>query len=79
MRFALVLVWLAVALTLLLPLVPRRRQRAHPHRRELVKDPVCSTYIVRGRAVEQTDGGIRRYFCSRECARRFALQLRARG
>ncbi len=79
MRFALVLLWLAVALTLLLPLVPRRRRDPDPGRRELVKDPVCSMYIVRARAVEQTDGGIRRYFCSRDCARRFASQLRLRG
>ncbi len=41
-------------------------------RDELVKDPVCQTYVVRSRAVTRTAGGALRYFCSRECAVRFA-------
>jgi YHS domain-containing protein len=40
---------------------------------ELVKDPVCQTYIVRSRAVTVSQGGRARYFCSRRCAERFAL------
>lgn len=79
MRLGVVLVWLAVTLTLLLPLVPRRRRPVDPDRGELVKDPVCSTYVVRARAVVRTDAGVRRYFCSRECARQFASQLRLPG
>jgi len=37
-----------------------------------VKDPVCGTYIVRSRAVSRTAGDGFRYFCSAECAGRFA-------
>lgn len=40
-------------------------------RDELVKDPVCQTYILRSRAVTRTSGGNRLYFCSPECAARF--------
>ncbi len=39
---------------------------------ELVKDPVCGTYVVRSRAVSGPAGAAARYFCSAECARRFA-------
>ena len=40
-------------------------------RDELVKDPVCQTYVVRSRAVSRTEGGQLRYFCSPACARRY--------
>jgi YHS domain-containing protein len=39
---------------------------------ELVKDPVCHTYVVRSRATTQSHAGEVRYFCSPECARQFA-------
>lgn len=40
-------------------------------RDELVKDPVCQTYILRSRAVIRSAGGSTQYFCSPECAARF--------
>lgn len=38
---------------------------------ELVKDPVCETYVLRSRALTRTVGGTTYYFCSRECAGRY--------
>lgn len=40
-------------------------------RDELVKDPVCQTYVVMSRAIRSEAGGAPRFFCSRECAARF--------
>jgi YHS domain-containing protein len=74
MRVAILALWIAVVIVALLPLL-RRRQVAATYPRvssdELVKDPVCGTYVVRSRAVRRggTDGA--RYFCSPECAGRF--------
>jgi YHS domain-containing protein len=39
---------------------------------ELVKDPVCQTYVVRSRAVRGRGADDAPYFCSEECARRYA-------
>lgn len=48
-------------------------------RDELVKDPVCETYIPRSRAVSrQTQGGAR-YFCSGACADRFLARTAEGG
>ena len=62
-----------VALVLLLPLARRFRLATPAPRRapgdELVKDPVCRTYIVKSRAVRRVDAGGVRYFCSEQCAR----------
>ena len=75
MRLAILVVWIAIIVIALLPLL-RRRGASGPPRRitsdELVKDPVCGTYIVRSRAVRRpaTEGSP--YFCSAECAGRFA-------
>ncbi|MEK6665581.1 MAG: TRASH domain protein [candidate division NC10 bacterium] len=49
---------------------PARRPRAIQD--ELVKDPVCQTYVLRSRAVRREAGGTTHYFCSRECAARFS-------
>jgi YHS domain-containing protein len=38
---------------------------------ELVKDPVCQTYVVMSRAIRSEAGGAPLFFCSRECAARF--------
>ena len=72
------LLWVLAAVVLLWPLVRRgwRASRASRARKrvtgdELVKDPVCQTYVVRSRAVSRTAGGQLRYFCSADCARRF--------
>jgi YHS domain-containing protein len=69
------LVWLLVALPMLLPLL-RSRRPASPAgegtaRDELVKDPVCQTYVVRSRAVRRTGRDGTRYFCSSACAKRY--------
>ena len=75
MRVALFAVWVVVALVALLPIL---RQRSLPNARrplatdELVKDPVCGTYIVRSRAVSRQTTAGPRYFCSAGCATRFA-------
>jgi YHS domain-containing protein len=79
-RFALLLAWVAVAVALVLPFLRRRSVAAVPGaesaagilRDELVKDPVCQTYIARSRAVSVGAPESARYFCSAECARRFA-------
>ena len=48
-------------------------------RDELVKDPVCQTYVPRSRAIaRQTDSGPR-YFCSGTCADRFLAGSTERG
>jgi hypothetical protein len=42
---------------------------------ELVKDPVCHTYVVRSRALP-APGAAEPLFCSAECARRWARETR---
>ncbi len=73
MRWHPFLLFLIVAFVLLLPLARRFRLAAPTQRRalgdELVKDPVCQTYIVKSRAVRRVDAGRVRYFCSEQCAR----------
>lgn len=44
---------------------------------EMVLDPECRTYVLKGRAVARTSGGVRRYFCSEECARKHDAQTRS--
>ena len=75
MRLALLVVVVAV-LVLLLPTLLRRlaAPAARPARSlpdELVKDPVCQTYVVKSRAVPRASADGTRYFCSAECAGRF--------
>ncbi len=74
MRLLAILFWVTVAVLVLrafrrrfTPSPPRARV---PVRDELVKDPVCQTYVVKSRAVRRASGGEERYFCSDECARR---------
>ncbi len=73
MRLLPILLLLIVVVMFLLPLVTRARLAAPRARRampdELVKDPVCQTYIVKSRAIRRTDAGQVRYFCSEQCAR----------
>jgi uncharacterized protein len=74
MRLLPILLFLVVAFALLLPLLRRIRLRPPAPARpampdELVKDPVCQTYIVKSRAVRRLDAGHIRYFCSEQCAR----------
>lgn len=76
MRLVMVLLWVALAALLLLPMMrrlgaaSRRPPRGLPD--ELVKDPVCQTYVARSRAVRGEARGEPVYFCSEACARRHA-------
>jgi predicted cobalt transporter CbtA len=71
---------IVVALAALVMLcVPWLRRAPHPAGRsvpaptdELVKDPVCQTYVVRSRAIARPGPEGPRYFCSDVCARRDA-------
>jgi YHS domain-containing protein len=80
MRGLLLLGAIALALVLLWPLL-RGWSRGLPpaggtHRDELVKDPVCQTYVVLSRAVRRQVDGVTLYFCSAECAERHARRER---
>lgn len=46
--------------------------RGPTRRDELVKDPVCETYLPRRKAIARTAAGTTRYFCSVGCAEKFA-------
>lgn len=76
MRAVLILLWVAMAVILLLPLLRRLAAKARPTAPgladELVKDPVCHTYVARSRAVRGEWRGAPVYFCSEACARRHA-------
>ena len=49
----------------------RGRIRDRPLRDELVKDPVCETYVPRRSAVARRVGSVTYYFCSATCAAKF--------
>ena len=75
MRVVVFGVWLLMALIALVPLLRGRSLSGRPRRiatDELVKDPVCQTYIVRSRAVSRATAAGPCYFCSPDCASRFA-------
>jgi YHS domain-containing protein len=69
------LVWALVAIPIVWPLLRSRTPGAPAEHRtsrdELVKDPVCQTYVVRSRAVRRAARGGPRYFCSSACAKRY--------
>ena len=74
MRVLLILACLllvVMALSRLPSALRARRPSAPPRRDELVKDPVCQTYVLMSRAIREEAGGAPAYFCSRECAARF--------
>ena len=75
MRATLFLAWLAAVAVLVIPWVRfgTRSSRPRAAMDELVKDPVCLTYVVRSRAVTRSHAGIPRYFCSVRCADQYAL------
>lgn len=75
MRLALILVWVLVALGIIYLWMRRGAAGARTSAvryDELVKDPVCNTYVSRSRAVKRADARGLHYFCSAECARRYA-------
>ena len=41
---------------------------------ELVKDPVCETYIPRRKAISRGSGPATRYFCSAACADKYLVR-----
>ena len=49
----------------------RLQSRDEGTRDELVKDPVCQTYVLMSRAIRSEAAGAPLFFCSRECAARF--------
>jgi YHS domain-containing protein len=68
------LFFLALAVLVVVMLLPRlaawgRGQFGNrlERRDELVKDPVCQTYVVMSRALRSEVGGSIVHFCSREC------------
>lgn len=74
-RVVLLLALVVLVVFVVLPML--RRPLARGSRRpltttdELVKDPVCQTYVVRSRAVRGRGDDGAPYFCSEECARRY--------
>ena len=66
---------LIILLAIVLPPLLRSWRRSPPEPRsqrdELVKDPVCQTYILLSRAVTRDVDGVTTRFCSPECAARF--------
>ena len=85
MRGLLVLAVLAVLILTVWPLVRSvlARMSGPPAveggcaRDELVKDPVCQTYVVRSRAIRNEAGGRSVYFCSPRCAEQFRERERS--
>jgi len=73
-RVALLLLVAIFIVVVLAPLLRRTladARRSRPPRDELVKDPVCHTYVVRSRAVLRRGADGAPYFCSVDCARRY--------
>ena len=74
MRLAMLAAWALLLVLALIPLLRRYRVPGATGRvgnDELVKDPVCQTYVVRSRAVSRETASGLRHFCSAECAGRF--------
>jgi YHS domain-containing protein len=51
--------------------VGRDGARRRALRDDLVKDPVCDTYVPRRSATTRMAGSVTHYFCSSDCARKF--------
>ncbi len=45
---------------------------------ELVKDPVCGIYIPKNKAIIAKVGGVKVYFCSKECKEKYLEEMRRR-
>ena len=74
MRVVLVIAWVLLLALALIPVLRRYRLAGSPSPvggDELVKDPVCQTYVVRSRAVHRKTASGLHHFCSAECADRF--------
>ena len=76
--FVVILVIIVIGVSRILNTWRRTAVQRANRRDELVKDPVCQTYVVLSRAVTTEMDGARTHFCSRECAARFARGERRR-
>jgi YHS domain-containing protein len=75
---ALILLLVIIAARMLMVWQSRPPSSRRIQRDELVKDPVCQTYVLLSRAVTTETAGVVTHFCSRECAARFAREERRR-
>jgi len=74
-RVVLVIAWVLLLALALIPVLRRHRLARGSARGggdELVKDPVCQTYVVRSRAVRRDTASGPHHFCSAQCADRFS-------
>ena len=75
MRLLVLIGWLFVLFVVLWPFfkrwLARLPRRPGAPKDELVKDPVCETYVLRSRAHTRTVGGKTYYFCGPKCAGRY--------
>jgi hypothetical protein len=75
-RVVILVLVIAIVVALVVPLLRRpavrARRRPSAFDDELVKDPVCQTYVVRSRAVSGRGADGAPYFCSTDCARRYS-------
>ncbi|MBI3597687.1 MAG: transcriptional regulator [Nitrospirae bacterium] len=55
----------------------QRRKRQEQLGGEMVKDPICDTYVPKSRAIEKNVNGQTIYFCSQECIDAFFKKRRA--
>jgi YHS domain-containing protein len=44
---------------------------------QLVRDPICGTYVVPARALPLTAAGVTQYFCSERCREQFLTKARS--
>jgi len=82
MLFRFLLIFIAVLVLyravrrLLLPLTRRGEvkggEREVIHKGEMVKDPVCGTYVPREGSPRLRQGGVEHFFCSAACRDEFA-------
>jgi len=75
MRATMLVAWLVVLAVLAWAFLRRPPAPSRPGPAavdELVKDPVCQTYVVRSRALAVSHAGIVRHFCSARCAKQYS-------
>ena len=53
---------------------PKAPSRAPEHGVQMVRDPVCGTFVVPERAVSLTAGGHRLHFCSAGCRDQYRIR-----
>jgi len=60
-------------------LVRRKRLNRPTEPEELVQDPCCRTYILKGTAVRKRVAGRNYYFCSKDCVRKFLDETKSQS